>query len=571
MQIRRRKRKKLSSKIFFSVTLLIITGIFQLLFESSILRYFQSQRKHLENNIAEAYLTERNSTFSYVNSALQSMLYDGSEVQRVSDAFKSNEVNEALTIFEQVNSVSTLKDKFRRMVNTYGNDLNFFYYDPASKKLVEYGYSDIDIREEFLDGILKDIENKQLTNTRNKKWYLYDNNYICTVNRGMKGYAGCYMLASSFTEKIINMSAEGGIRVALYDKKKQNSFIQERKKDTSITTYITNEKQNDSDFRKLPSADFQVNIQLNSQNITMPLVFQFLFTLSLVFYLLLVVWTLHDLKKNILGQANYFYKNLLQYSNQLHFHEENGIVEFAEAAKVLNQLAEEINRLKIDIYEQQLEKKKVELDYAQLQIRPHFYINCLNVIYSMSQTGRVSEIQNLTLQVSKYLRYIFKKSVAPVPLKEELDFLANFLKVQESISGSKFRAVITLEEGLDYFPIPPLIIQTFVENSLKHGLDIEKPFLVTVDAAKVEQEETSYVKILVRDSGKGMDAELCRNYNLGNFTVDDETHQIGIRNAIKRMEMLYGEKAYIHFGNDPEGGAETIMFFPMMEVEVTNN
>ena len=187
MQIRRRKRKKLSSKIFFSVTLLIITGIFQLLFESSILRYFQSQRKHLENNIAEAYLTERNSTFSYVNSALQSMLYDGSEVQRVSDAFKSNEVNEALTIFEQVNSVSTLKDKFRRMVNTYGNDLNFFYYDPGSKKLVEYGCSDIDIREEFLDGILKDIENKQLTNTRNKKSYLYDNNYICTVNRGMKG------------------------------------------------------------------------------------------------------------------------------------------------------------------------------------------------------------------------------------------------------------------------------------------------------------------------------------------------------------------------------------------------
>ncbi|HHV13362.1 MAG TPA: histidine kinase [Clostridiales bacterium] len=561
---RKSRRKKLSNKIFGSVMILIIAGIFQLIFESSILNYFQKQTKHLENNIAEAYLTERNATFSYLNSALRAMLYDGSEVQRVSDAFNS-EINAALSVFEQVNSVSTLKDMFRKMANTYGHELNFFYYEPKSGKVVEYGYASIDVREKFLNDVLDGIKNKKLNNTRNEKWYLYKDNYVCTVARGMKGYAGCWMQASTFTGQILDMAAEGGIQVTLYDKKNQTAFIQERSGDGSISSYVKHGKQNSTNFRELRYADFQVHIQLKSQNITMPLAFQFLFTLFLVLYLIIVVWDLFYLKKNILGQAKYFYNNLLQYSSQIRFHEENGIVEFAEAAKVLNQLADEINRLKIDVYEQQLEKKKVELDYAQLQIRPHFYINCLNVVYCMAETGRIREIQNLTLQVSKYLRYIFKKSVAPVPLKEELDFLVNYLKVQESISGSEFHAAIKTEKGLENFPIPPLIIQTFVENSLKYGMDIEKAFLVEIETTRIVLQESSFVKIIVRDSGKGMDEELCRDYNLGNFRVDDESYQVGIRNAIKRMEMLYGEKASIHFGNSPNGGAEITMFFPVKE------
>lgn len=78
----------------------------------------------------------------------------------------------------------------------------------------------------------------------------------------------------------------------------------------------------------------------------------------------------------------------------------------------------------------------MELDYAQLQIRPHFYINCLNVIYSMAQTGRNREIQEIALQVSRYLRYIFKRSMKPVTLGSELEFVENYLKVQTSMSSS---------------------------------------------------------------------------------------------------------------------------------------
>ncbi|MGN6713048.1 sensor histidine kinase [Anaerocolumna jejuensis] len=558
------KKKKLSSKILGSVTILIIAGIIQLLFESSILNYYHKQTEHLENNIAEAFLTERNTTFDYLNSDLQAMLYDGSEVQRVSDAFSLN-TEVAPSVFEQVNSVSTLKDMFRRMSNTYGNELNFFYYDPNSGKIVEYGYNNSKAREKFIADILTDIRGKNLSDSRDRKWYLYEDNYICTVVRGRKGYAGSWMQASAFTEQIMNMAGEGGVQVELYDKKTMTTFVQDRKNDGTFSTYVKKDVEKGANFRELRYADFQVHVQLKDQNITAPLVFQFLFTLFLVLYLLIIVWDILYLKKGILGQAKYFYNNLLQFSNQIRFHEENGIVEFAEAAKVLNQLADEINRLKIDVYEQQLEKKKVELDYAQLQIRPHFYINCLNVIYCMAQTGRMKEIQNIALQVSKYLRYIFKKSIDPVPLKDELDFLENYLKVQESINGSKSRTVIQKEEGLENFSVPPLMIQTFVENSLKYGMDSEKTFSVVIEAVRIKIEETPFVRILVRDSGMGMKEELCRDLNAGIFKTENESYQVGIRNAVARMKMLYGEKASIHFGSSPEGGAEVNMYFPIKE------
>ena len=99
-------------------------------------------------------------------------------------------------------------------------------------------------------------------------------------------------------------------------------------------------------------------------------------------------------------------------------------------------MADEVQKLKIDIYEKQLEKQKIELDYAQLQIRPHFYINCLNIIHSMAQVNLMNEIQEITFQVSVYLRYIFKKSMEPVTLEEELNFTRNYLRVLECMNDT---------------------------------------------------------------------------------------------------------------------------------------
>ena len=77
---------------------------------------------------------------------------------------------------------------------------------------------------------------------------------------------------------------------------------------------------------------------------------------------------------------------------------------------------------------EQLEKQKTKIDYLQLQIRPHFYINCLNSIYSMAQLKHTEEIQQLALYVSGYMRSIFRKGTKPILMDEELQQIVNYVK-----------------------------------------------------------------------------------------------------------------------------------------------
>lgn len=77
----------------------------------------------------------------------------------------------------------------------------------------------------------------------------------------------------------------------------------------------------------------------------------------------------------------------------------------------------QIKKLKIDIYEKELEKQKTMMNYLQLQIRPHFFLNCLNTIYSMAQTQLYEEIMKMSMITSNYFRYIFQNTQDLVPVK----------------------------------------------------------------------------------------------------------------------------------------------------------
>lgn len=90
----------------------------------------------------------------------------------------------------------------------------------------------------------------------------------------------------------------------------------------------------------------------------------------------------------------------------------------------------------------------MELDYAQLQIRPHFYINCLNIIHSMAQERLTGEIQAFVVYISRYFRYIFKKGMVPVTVEKELEFAETYLKILECMNDTKYRYEVFCEEGL---------------------------------------------------------------------------------------------------------------------------
>lgn len=550
----------MKSKIIWIVGSLIFVGILQIFWGIYIFRYYNRQNEQLESHIGEAFLTEQDSRFYYLNMQMQTLLYDGSEFQRVEEAYGQT-LDLPAVIFEQTNSVLDVKSMFQGLSNAYGSELQFIYYNPQTQKRIEYGGMDISERSEVVSDILHDVETENVAFPKNGKWQLYDGKYLCMLNHGKQGYAACFMTAESFAEQVMKMIPEGSARVEICDKNSGATFVEERDSNGEMQFFLLEEEPGEEGWRNMKYADFKVRIQLMENYFTKPIMIQLAFILIFVIYLMVVFFVLVYTKQNILGQVNLFHENLLQFADKMQIQGESGIVEFAEAGKVLNQLADEINRLKIDVYEEQLERKKVELDYAQLQIRPHFYTNCLSVIDSFAEMGKTEEIKKLSILVSNYLRGTFRKSMKPVPLSEELKFVRNYLEVFDCMNGVECHLELFVDEGLENFELPPLMIQTFVENAIKYGFEDEDFFELQIRVERVCENGETVVKIIVRDFGRGIEVETCDLWNQGKFDIEDERYHIGIRNAVQRMQMMYGDRAGIYFTSQEGEGMEVTIFF----------
>lgn len=82
---------------------------------------------------------------------------------------------------------------------------------------------------------------------------------------------------------------------------------------------------------------------------------------------------------------------------------EGNLLELEQIDGKFRTMIHQIRKLKITLYERELEKQKIEMDYLKMQIRPHFYLNCLNFIYSMIDFGDYEHARAMT----KSLRIIF--------------------------------------------------------------------------------------------------------------------------------------------------------------------
>lgn len=563
INMKNKKKKSLAGKIVWIAVILIFAGLLEVAVGYTLLDKYHVQVADMEYKLTEVYMTKINQNFNMINTSVRSMLFDGQEIKKVSEAYKKaapyyNDAGALGDVLVQNSSVTELKNTFLSMSQNYGNTFNFFYYDTVNERLTEYGGCEYYVRKPFIDRILEMIGSDTMVYTKEGKWFLYDE-YLCTIYKGPNGIAGAWIRALDFARNMLELSPTQCSSIEIYDSGQDQTLVYTRQKNGTLALSLSNKTQ--ESYYGMNNARFECRFIMDTRDYDSTFLYPMIFLALIIIYLIIVSGVLIYTKKNILGQVRYFYDNLLAFKDTARFNEESGLVEFSEAGKVLNQLSEEIHKLKIDIYEEQIAKQRVELDYAQLQIRPHFYINCLNIIYSMAQVNRMKEIQEIALQVSGYLRYIFKKSMEPVTVKGELDFTQSYLKVLECMNDTKYECHIYADETLYDFGIPPLLIQTFVENSLKHNMDNENGCALSICLERVCCEDKSGCGITISDDGKGFSAGALEALNAGAFSRNASYH-IGIRNAVARLNMLYGPDCAVRFFNNSQGGASVFLFIP---------
>lgn len=251
---------------------------------------------------------------------------------------------------------------------------------------------------------------------------------------------------------------------------------------------------------------------------------------------------------------------------QIHVPQESGILEVNEISSAANTMLDIIRQQKIDFYEQQLETQQAQLQYLHMQTRPHFFLNCLNVVYSMAGEKKYEEIQELILNLSVYLRSSFKNSFRMISLAEEARSVNSYIRIQQIGAALPPHAVFEIESEVSHAAIPPLSILTFVENSIKHSIRTDLPLEIQILCKRLPGEDGDYLNITIRDNSSGFSPDVLKILNQPSRELYQE-HQVGISNLKHRLRLLYGEKAALYFRN-LTGGACVELFLPLEPLDL---
>jgi len=240
---------------------------------------------------------------------------------------------------------------------------------------------------------------------------------------------------------------------------------------------------------------------------------------------------------------------------------ETRTVELDFLIQTFNRMVEQTRHLKINVYEEMLKAQQAEFKHLQAQINPHFYLNCLNLIYSLAILGENGLIRRMTELLSDYFRFIARSRRDTVTIEEEVRHIRNYLDIQSLRFPGMLTYAIDVEEACGGMTIFPLMIQPFVENAIIHGMEEGALFHVELTVALC-RDDPGILEIIVRDNGKGFTDEALAAFNRCEFGDGTGAH-LGVWNVYRRLGMAYGERAKLSFGHRSPKGAEVRLAVPV--------
>jgi two-component system LytT family sensor kinase len=215
-------------------------------------------------------------------------------------------------------------------------------------------------------------------------------------------------------------------------------------------------------------------------------------------------------------------------------------------------------RIQIKLEEQERLLLHARMEALQNQINPHFLFNTLNSISSLVRFDP-DTARDMISKLATILRRLLNTTDSFVPLREEVEFIDNYLDIEVVRFGKdKLRVVKELApESLDVM-VPSMILQPLVENSIKHGL-----------ASKVEggsihlrsRLSESGLVIEVEDDGVGMAAAQQHESDSGRGAG------IGMANVSERLQVLYGDAARMTIDSHAGKGTLVRIRLPLLETE----
>ena len=177
----------------------------------------------------------------------------------------------------------------------------------------------------------------------------------------------------------------------------------------------------------------------------------------------------------------------------------------------------------------------MELSNLKAQINPHFLFNAMNGIRALIDEDPELAQDSLT-RFSSLLRSALvagKKEL--ISLEEELSVVNNYLQLEEIRYEERLDYAINIDKSILGYKIPPFLIQTLVENAIKHGIsNIPAGGKIDID---ISEKNGEALEIMVKNDGK-----------FDPLKIPDTG--IGLANSRKRLSLLFGSESSLKIFND---------------------
>lgn len=289
-------------------------------------------------------------------------------------------------------------------------------------------------------------------------------------------------------------------------------------------------------------------------------------TVSLIFAVVLIYASASLLSGRLLRLSKHMSKvGSGSWETYLHI---DGKDEVGLLSKQFNSLVRSVHDLIREVQETNdqknlVEQRQNEMRFKMLasQIHPHFLFNALESIRMEAHIRKQDDLAEAVWLLSTLLRSSLEAGNGSIPLHEELDRVRCYLDMQKFRYEDRLEYRLTCDPGLEDTPVPPLIIQPLVENSILHGLENrEEGVLVTIEVKKVAKG----MQVEVCDNGAGILPERLAGIQaeLAASLHEQESERIGIRNVNDRLVLLYGEPSALTIESEFGKGTSVKFLIP---------
>ncbi|BBI30711.1 sensor histidine kinase [Cohnella abietis] len=232
-----------------------------------------------------------------------------------------------------------------------------------------------------------------------------------------------------------------------------------------------------------------------------------------------------------------------------------------------NGMLDNLQKLEKEVWHATVREKEKELLQLQAQTNPHFLFNALEAIEAIALSKDREALGELIQCVSRMLRRNIDHESCFAPLKEEIDYIRDFLNVQHYKINRTFRMNLNIEESILTVQTLKFTLQPLVENAIKHGI-LRSPqngaFAIRIDARR----RGNWIRMKVWNNGAHISPETMKQLtellHSGGEEKSPYFHQhTGLFNLYRRLALTYDNRFRMKMISSQSSDTEMTLLLPL--------